>query len=268
MQYNYTITVKDGEIIILTNSVTKWGGSDTPEATNTSTIVPGDSGIPIANISYTHKGYFIASNNKLYATRSDAIACTGNEPYAVVAVVGALDYYFDKFLALACEDAQNSQTGWLWPNTTSDAYLWAQNHPITISGVTYNTINPLTTYDAVADDKTTSCSTRSSDATKGWRVPSVTDWRQIFTSFATTGNARGSGIANNQCNSIETNEGKILCNAINEACGNYVLDGHYWTSSALSTNSNQAWMYMFMYNRWQYGYKASSNPRVRLVFAY
>lgn len=265
-RYFYDITITDNYISVAPN-ISKWGGSDTPESSVSETAVLGDPGVAIENISYSHKGYFIASNNKIYATRSEAIARSGNEPYAVIAFVGKVNYYFDKFLAIACEDAQpQNLNGWVWNSTSSDAYIWAQNHPITINSTTYNTINPLTGYDAVSNNKTVSSQTRTAAATKGWRVPSVTDWRNVFASFCSQASA-SYGIADGQYNNIEENEGSILKEAIMNATGFNNLHGHYWSSS--TNGSNGSWAYMFEHNQWVIGtIVGNSNPKVRLVFAY
>ena len=107
--------------------------------------------------------------------------------------------------------------------------------------------------------------TRTTGATKGWRVPSVTDWRFVFNAFYSEYSTAGGIVANN----YKSGEGTALANAINNATGVSLLAGHYWTSSLYS--SGCPWFYHFNTEvnsgYWGIG-NMSSNPRIRLVFAY
>lgn len=256
-RYVYNVTVTNSDIGVSLNSIT-----------NTST---------------QYKGYYIGTNGKAYPTRELCSINSGSDAVAVIAYVGRVSHYFDNFIAIALEKAQEHAFGWLWTSTTSDAYKWAQSHAVTVNGTTYNTI-PISAYDYVPNNQSASSATRTGSVIKGWRVPSVTDWRYIFAGVSNQLSATSPvGIEHKKANNIttteSTNEASVLQSAFTSFCGgnfNWWSVYHFWASSEVgTTTSNSAWCYYpTTYSSgtdigcWIAGAKTSFNPGVYLAFAY
>ena len=206
-------------------------------------------------------GKVLAADGKIYADAAQATAA-GTTAQAVIAYVGSVPNYFDKFLAIAMEDAY----GYIitWADALTKVGEYAAAHPITLGGTTYNS-NALgnTIYDKVARSQTTSSATRTTGVVKGWRMPSVTDWRYIFEGFGGPAVASQPGIENKEvyCN------GEDVKNTINAACGNTALGGCYWSSSEGAQYSVEVCVYHTFYSYFWWILK-SNKMNVRAVFAY
>jgi len=133
-------------------------------------------------------GDVIASDGKAYESAAIATAA-GQTPCAMIAHIGAIDHYCDKFLAIALEDF-NSGGRVNFPTANGDASTnnslakWAASHAITLNSTTYNT-NALAgvsgnIYDEVTSSTTVNSQTATGSVIKGWRIPSVTDWRYMM----------------------------------------------------------------------------------------
>lgn len=203
-----------------------------------------------------------------------------NLSYAVVAYVGSVDHYFSHFIAIALNDCtadgSDGQASMAYADGMKAIGLFAEKHAITYNGTTYNTnTSGENSYDVVAIGKTVSSATRTADAEIGWRMPSVTDWRYIFEGL-TAGNEEGArasatdpvGVQNMTSNNIANNEGTILKNAINNACGNDGVTAFYWVNSDHSGKPVNSWNYRFDMSIWGLLGKTNTAPHVRAVFAY
>lgn len=181
-----------------------------------------------------------------------------NESYAIVAYVGRVDKYFDKFLAIALEDVSSSTLS--WDDANANFGTFASSHPISYSGATYNTnSNYNDYYDWVYEGSGNPSQARGDGVLKGWRLPSVTDWRYIFQGGLCNG---PSATSPNYIEDRETyGDGSALYSAINNACGNDNLkNGGYWTSSMEVFDPDYIlwWNYdfnssYFNYDRLRYG---------------
>ena len=130
-------------------------------------------------------GDVIADDGKAYESAAKATAA-GATARAMIAHVGKVDKYCDSFLAIATEDfghfmSFNTANG--DASTDNSLAKWASTHGITIGSTTYNG-NALAgvagnTYDEVTSSTTTSNQTAGT-LYKGWRIPSVTDWRYML----------------------------------------------------------------------------------------
>ena len=128
-------------------------------------------------------GNVIASDGIVY--EKDKVP-SGKSAWAMIAHVGAITNYCDRFLAIATQDfgrymSFNTANG--DASTDNSLAKWASTHGITIGSTTYNG-NALAgvagnTYDEVTSSTTTSNQTAGT-LYKGWRIPSVTDWRYIL----------------------------------------------------------------------------------------
>ena len=207
-------------------------------------------------------GKVLAADGNIYADAASADAYGGGAQ-AVIAYVGSVPHYFDKFLAIAMDNAHGawiSRTGAL---TKIDEYAAA--HPITIGGTTYDN-NALgdAYYDSVKDDQTTPSATRTAGVVKGWRMPSVTDWRYIIEGFGgPTVASQSVGIADQ----VVYGDGLSLRSAINAACGNTSCKSLYWSSSVDSNSSSYLWGYVVT-DSYFYNIGTISEVSVRSVFAY
>lgn len=241
-------------------------------------------------------------------------------PVAVIAHVGAIksavagytdtNAYCEHFLALALEDAYTSVMP-LKDDTEhglSGAYTavapWASGHAIKISGDdnTYNSV-PQAVYDQVQDNRISSSAqmtttyasnTRQELFIKGWRVPSVTDFRYIFQDLMisrTTGDyvidqtiinaTTPVGIADQDAHYYSgqssfkygTSGDRLLYTYINNLCGNTNLQGqYYWLNSQVisreGTLQNQkAWRFSFSADQFEWNENLDQSL-TRLVFAY
>ena len=193
---------------------------------------------------------------------------------AVLAYIGKVDNYFDRFLAIALEDADANLKNWSEALTKAGEYAAA--HAITIGVTTYNTgTTGDTYYDQVADNESTSSATATA-LQQGWRLPSVTDWRYIFAGLC--GLASPAPDAGGVNDGMEYGTGSTLLDAINTACGNSALisdpisdfsdTGGYWSSSDHDADSSHAWYYRFYDSKLCWSANKTTTKRVRAVFAY
>jgi hypothetical protein len=240
-----------------------------------------------ADVATIDIGKVLAADGNIYADAAQASAA-GTEARAVIAYVGSVPNYFDKFLAIAMEDTGN---GVPWAGAPTAVGTFAGSHAITIGGTPYN-INAIgdTYYDEVTPNVNTSSATRTAGVVKGWRIPSVTDWRYIFdglgrqkagltlTAKSYNGNTTYSSNATpTDPLGIESmyyyKDGDVegtssLLEAINAACGNTALQAnYYWTSSEYSGTSVLGWCYVFYYGTFESNAKTLSD-HIRPVFAY
>jgi len=237
-------------------------------------------GTPASSALPANLGDFLGADGFIYANTAAATA-TGTTPVAVIAYVGSVSNYFDKFLAIALTDVDGTHT---WTDALTKVGEYAAAHPITIGGTTYNTSTTGDTYyDLVADNQATTSATATSKQT-GWRMPSVTDLRYIFDGLgrqkagltlvaksyggltifsenATPTNPKGVEDMMRYCNG---GNGHSLLAAINTACGNGALQYYfYW----LSSSSDKVWVYNFGEGNFIL-YPKTNNYNVRAVFAY
>ena len=186
---------------------------------------------------------------------------------AVLAYIGKVDNYFDRFLAIALEDADAERKN--WSDALTKAGEYAAAHAITIGGTTYNTSTTGDTYyDQVAANESTSSATATA-LQQGWRLPSVTDWRYIFAGLC--GLASPEPDAGGVKDVMEYGTGSTLLGAINTACGNTALISDiygYWSSSDHDANSSHAWYYRFYDSEFCWSIDKSVTKHVRAVFAY
>lgn len=180
---------------------------------------------------------------------------------AIIAHVGAVTNYCDKFIAIALNDADAAN----WSTALTNVNTYAGNHPITIGGTKYNTNTTGSTYyDQVTPGTSTSSATATSQQT-GWRLPSVTDWRYIFQGLCSGPSATSPvGVADGGAYGT----GSTLQSAINTACGNTAIGAFgYWSSSAHNSINGYVWIYKFDAGKFVYG-DGTGGSRVRAVFAY
>ena len=193
---------------------------------------------------------------------------------AVLAYIGKVDNYFDRFLAIALEDADAERKN--WSDALTKAGEYAAAHAITIGGTTYNTgTTGSTRYGQVTDNGSTSSATATA-LQQGWRLPSVTDWRYIFAGLC--GLASPAPDAGGVYDGMSYGTGSTLHAAINTACGNssliYETIGEwsdtrgYWSSSDHDTDSSHAWYYRFIDSLFCWSANKTTTKRVRAVFAY
>ncbi|MBQ6192816.1 MAG: hypothetical protein IJK43_00050 [Prevotella sp.] len=244
-------------------------------------------GTPASNVAAADIGKLLGADGFIYADAA-AAAATGTTAEAVIAYVGKVDKYFDKFLALALRDVYTGGLPWDLASATVNTY--AKNHPITIGGTTYNTSTTGDTYyDIVASDQATTSATATAQQT-GWRLPSVTDWRYIFDGLGRqkagltlmAKHSSGSPVYSSNATPASplgvTDEmfycdggnGSSLLNAINSACDNTepeLRSDAYWSSSEYSGGSDDAWRYDFYSGQFLWVSK-TYYVHVRAVFAY
>ena len=225
-----------------------------------------DPGIAFDNVNSSHKGYYIAKNGKAYSTK--ALANTHSTAVGYICYAGAVDKYFTKFIAIALDDAHTTTTS--WSDALSKVNTYASSHAITVGSTTYktNAAGTSAAYDAVADETTTSSKSRTGSVVKGWRLPSVTDWRYIFQGIKNGTPSATSPVGVGSGSSHTYGSGSILYSAINTACGNTALQFlYYWSSSEESGYTTFAWYYNFYRSYFGDALKTNTNY-VRAVFAY
>ncbi len=212
---------------------------------------------------------------------------------AVVAHVGEVSGYWSKFLALALEDVTTSGVSTADASATL-AQNWAAGKVIKIGANTYNDVYGHNYDEVIPNVNTTDgtpgitgdyspSKTHVGDADKGWRIPSVTDWRYVIANLGGTG-ARSAtdpaGIGDHNFyypgNTTETGarySALTVDDKINEACGNSNLKGQfYWTSSYYNHNNGgstvkKAWRYSFEHHYFIWT-SNEDNSMLRAVFAY
>ena len=227
--------------------------------------VSSDPGIAFDNVTSSHKGYYIAKNGKAYSTLSLANQYSTGVGY--ICYAGSVDKYFTKFIAIALTDAHTTYT--TYSDAQSKVGTYASNNAVTVGSTTYNTNSGSSgsnCYDVVTNSTSTASNTRTGSAVKGWRIPTVTDWRYIFAGIS--GPSATSPVGVGAGSSYTYGNGSTLRSSINTACGNSALQSSsYWSSSELSGDTNSAWGYRFGYSYFSAYDKTNSNF-VRAVFAY
>lgn len=189
-----------------------------------------------------------------------------NESYAVIAYVGTVANYFDKFIAIAITDA-NSGNQCKWGDAVAAVGNYADEHKITFGGTTYQKSNALTTvYDQVEDNTATPSNSRTEATIKGWRLPSVTDWRYILAGL-------GELVTPTPTDPVGISVSTVFGDAtqrtnINNACGNVTptlkTTNGYWTSSY--DDGSNAWYHSSTGKFWKG--PTTGSYQVRAVFAY
>ena len=152
---------------------------------------------PLSQITYEDTqftGWYIGGTIADGDTENCAYKLGGSGVNAVIAYVGKVPGYFDNFLAISKHDSKNDGTNGreVYPSNWREcAHViianFAGKHPITIGSTTYNTNSfdnynggVYQTFDRVANSTETASNTYDGAALKGWRIPTVTDWRYIF----------------------------------------------------------------------------------------
>lgn len=196
----------------------------------------------------------------------------------VIAYVGKVPGYWDTFLAMSMHDCDKNGNDGVW----SDAWKghadyisnYASNHPLIIGGTTYTKSFTSSdngnyfTYDEVANSADKASNT-SSSTRKGWRMPTVTDWRYIFYGLCGSPSPTDpAGIADN--GALGSSNPLTTLNADYQGYrANLQEDKYYCTSSGVSGEDN-VWFIRFLtsapkttkYNKTGY------NGYLRPVFAY
>ena len=196
----------------------------------------------------------------------------------VIAYVGKVPGYFDNFLAMAMHDCdKNGNDGaWLdgWSAYAHYISSYASNHPLVIGSTTYTASfinednNNYFTYDEVASN-TESASNTSNSTRKGWRMPTVTDWRYIFYGLCGSPSPTDpAGIADK--GALGSSNPLTTLNADYQGYhANLQEDKYYCTSSGVP-GENNVWYIRFLTSAPQttkYN-KTGYNGCLRPVFAY
>lgn len=161
-----------------------------------------------------------------------------------------MDKYFDKFLAIALEDAAASYAN--WSSQLTAVNTWAGTHAVTIGSTTYNTgTTGSSKYDTVSSSFTsvTAAQTPPASLLKGWRMPSMTD-------------------INAAVNGLGAGNYATLRDWFSTHGGTNMQSNGYWSSSEASSSSSNAWGRSFDYGNWGSLIKTYASNYVRAVFAY
>lgn len=255
----FTVTGTDGNTYTATKHTT--GFSNGKYYTPTIPVTKLAASKALSALTSSEVGWRLGNDGVAYSPTGALPA--GVTAEAIIAHVGAVTNYCDKFIAIALDDVDTSFPYWSTALTKVNTY--AGNHPITIGGTKYNTNTTGSTYyDRVTNDKTTSSATATSQQT-GWRLPSVTDWRYIFQGLCSGPSATSPvGVADHGAYGT----GSTLQSAINTACGNTAIVAlGYWSSSAHNSIAGYVWIYNFETGKFVYG-DGTGGSRVRAVFAY
>lgn len=245
-------------------------------------------------------------------------------PTAVIAHVGAVSGYCSNFIALALEDVYSgTKTVEQARQLIGQENNWVVQHKMKIINATYDYLAGSTTtgdegkYDVVQDNELYTDDPSASNykqmktnhpsqqigltLIKGWRIPTVTDFRYIFQDLktgspaapvinqslitATTPQGIGDQDAFYYDGQQNTETGGTGGNAkygtgnsalythINHLCGNYLLQNtYYWLSSQVkdtegNTKDNKAWRFSFSADQFEWN-EADDQSLARLVFAY
>ena len=183
-----------------------------------------------ANIQAKDKGCFLGAYGYLwpkdYAT--DIV-----EPLrAVVAYVGSCDKYFDKCLCIALEDISNTRLS--RADAATAVNTWASSHGVNVGGTVYSS-DAGGYYDFASPYN---YKIRDWAVAKGWRIPTVCDWRYIMNAYKSSSLTNPAGVNHgvnpNLCKWSE------LRTAINNATGGTAMktDNNYGSSTRDDGNSN------------------------------
>ncbi len=192
-------------------------------------------------------GWYIGSIISDGDTENCAYNSGGSGVNAVIAYVGKVPGYFDNFLAMAMHDIKKdgSEEGrefMSWSEALTAIGSFATAHPIVIGSTTYNTASN-TAYDEV-DDNTASASNTSNSTRKGWRIPSVTDWRYIF--YGLCGEPSPTNPAG-ITEGVAYGSSALLTKLNDEQNADLRGTGWYCTSSAVSGANDYRWMIQLSY---------------------
>ena len=182
--------------------------------------------------------------------------------HAVVVYVGSCANYFDKCLCVALEDISSSVLSNANAHTT--LATWASSHSVNVGGTIFSTDNG-GIYDYTSGE--TSYKPRTDAVVKGWRLPTMCDWRYLMNTYLGTSLTDPAKVGHG------TTIGNFssLRSAINTDCGNTNMQ-----SAAYGSGSRDA-AYQANVGTWQYTtgstfYWAHDRDgyqfRYRAVFAY
>lgn len=210
------------------------------------------SSLPLSQITPYDKnlvGWYLAKPlaGEAFAYDPTGISFPSAKDYGIIAYVGTVPGYFDNFLAMAMHDIKKdgSEEGrefMSWSEALTAIGSFATAHPIVIGSTTYNTASN-TAYDEV-DDNTASASNTSNSTRKGWRIPSVTDWRYIFYGLC------GEPSPTNPAGITEGGDygsSALLTKLNDEQNADLRGTGWYCTSSAVSGANDYRWMIQLSY---------------------
>ncbi len=222
----------------------------------------------------TVAGKYYQSTVKM-ATVGDAILSDGkfatkgtSGQQAVIVYVGTVDKYFNHFLAIALEDAANNVT---WSAAQTAIGTYAEAHPITIGGTTYNNTNAWTSgYDVVTNDNTTTSATATT-LHQGWRMPTVTDWRYLYAGIFGKSPTTPIGVKKDMeyYNTYSSGVDRFDIRKIvsDNILNDYSFVYDTWFSSEVTGNDGNAWCFEPCYCNFDYQEK-TVNLNVVAVFAY
>jgi len=183
------------------------------------------------NIVAADKGRFLGIYGYLWKSRADA-AYSSEPLVAVVAYVGSCDKYFDKCLCIALEDISNNRLS--RADAATAISTWASNHPVNVWGTVYS--NDAGGYYDFASSS--NYKIRDWAVAKGWRIPTVCDWRYIMNAYKGSSLTNPAGLVHGQNpNLCKWSE---LRTAINNATGGTAMktDNNYGSSTRADGNSN------------------------------
>jgi hypothetical protein len=202
-------------------------------------------------------GHFLNKDGSITSTKQDSGT---NESFAVIAYVGSVAHYFEKFIAIALDDVSSSTLS--LANARYYTGTYASNHPIMIGGSFFNT-NAIGTnfYDQVSRDTSKPSNTRVDPVVKGWRMPCVTDLRYVFQGFGGPSATSPVGVQDSQY----YGSGSTLLNAINTACGNSNLRSSWYY---LSSSGEMYALWNFRFDYGQFRDYPANGFYTRAVFAY
>lgn len=185
-------------------------------------------------------GWYIGTSGETGDDENYAYKLWASSVKGVIAYVGKVPGYFDNFLAMAMHDSKKDGSEgsefMSWSEALTAIGSYATAHPIVIGSTTYNTASN-TAYDEV-DDNTASASNTSNSTRKGWRIPSVTDWRYIF--YGLCGEPSPTNPAG-ITEGVDYGSSNLVTKLNNEHKADLSGMGWYCTSSAVS-GANDRWM--------------------------
>lgn len=193
-------------------------------------------------------GHYLNKDGSITSTKQTS---GDDESYAVIAHVGAISSYCDNFLAIALNDCcyldSWSDYGVVFSTATTNVGTYAAAHPVTLNGTDYNT-NALGSdcYDVVANSFSSPSKTRTGNVVKGWRIPSITDWRYIVYGLCNSGNPTNpSYVYEYRDENGAYGQMDEINDVINNACGNTEFGmKQYHTSSELNGDNSVSWKYL------------------------
>ena len=186
-----------------------------------------------ATATSSDKGRFLGIYGYLWKSKADA--AYGSEPLvAVVAVVGSCNNYFTKCLCIALEDISSSRLS--RADAATALNTWASSHSVNVHGTVYS--NDAGGYYDWASSSNYKIRDNSYGVGKGWRLPTVCDWRYIMNSYLGWSLTNPAGVSHGvnpglgQWSSVRT--------AINNATGGTAMktDNNYGSSTRADGNSN------------------------------